>query len=45
MFRRVQICFLGSDLCLRVHVSILEHNKNEINYKIKNDNKTILPYL
>ena len=27
--------FLVSDLCLRVHLSILEHDKNEIKYKIK----------
>ena len=37
MFRRVHICFLGSDLCLRVHMSILEPDKNEFKYKIKTD--------
>ena len=26
-------------LCLKVHMSILEHNKNKINYKIKTDKK------
>ena len=35
--RRVHICFLGSDLCLRAHMSILEHDKNENKYKIKTD--------
>ena len=35
MFRRVHICFLGLDMCLGVHISIAEHDKNEINYKIK----------
>ena len=30
------MCFLVSDLCLRVHMSILEHEKNEIKSKIKN---------
>ena len=39
MFRRVHTCFLGSDLCLRVHMGILEHNENEIKYKIKTDKK------
>jgi len=35
MLRRVHTCFLVSDLCLRVHMSILEHEENEIKYKIK----------
>jgi len=35
MSRRVYICFAVSELCLRVHMSILEHNKNEIKLKIK----------
>ena len=36
MFRRSHTCFLGLELCLRVHMSILEHEKNEIKSKIKN---------
>ena len=35
MFRRAHGYFLVSDLCLRVHMSILEHEENEIKYKIK----------
>jgi hypothetical protein len=35
MLRRGHRYFLVSDLCLRVHLSILEHDKNEIKYKIK----------
>jgi len=27
--------FLVSDLCLRVHMSILEHEENEIKYKTR----------
>jgi hypothetical protein len=35
MFRRARGYFLVSDLCLRIHMSILEHEENEIKYKIK----------
>ena len=35
MLRRVHRYFLVSDLCLRVYMSILEHEKNEIKSKIK----------
>ena len=35
MFRRAHGYFLVSDLCLRIHMSILEHEENEIKYKIK----------
>ena len=27
--------FLVSDMCLRVHMSILEHEEDEIKYKIR----------
>ena len=30
MFRRGHMCFQNSDLCLRVHMSILEYHMNEI---------------
>jgi len=35
MFRRAHGYFPVSDLCLRIHMSILEHEENEIKYKIK----------
>ncbi len=35
MFRRAHRCFLVSDLCLRAHMRILEHEKNKIKYEIK----------
>ena len=35
MLRRVYKCFLVSNLYLKVHLSILEHEKNEIKSKIK----------
>jgi len=28
------MCFIVSELCLRLRMSIIEHEKNEIKYKI-----------
>ena len=39
MFRRNHRYFLVSDLCLRTHMNIAEHEKNEIKSKIKNGKK------
>ena len=35
MPRRVHTCLLVSDLCLKVHMSILEHEENQIKYRNK----------
>ena len=39
MLRGVYGCYLVSELCLRVHMSITEHEKNENKSKIKHGGK------
>ena len=34
MLRRSHTCFLGLELCLRLRMTIIEHEKNEIKNKI-----------
>ena len=43
MLRLVHRCFLVSDLCLTVHMSILEHEENEIKSKIKSAKTRLSP--
>ena len=43
MLRRVHRYSLVSDLCLRVHMSTLEHEKNEIKCKIKSVKTRLSP--